>query len=311
MDITPLVDPEIVPMLSGGPILSSLSNDTLPDIRAARAAAEVVLSDRVTRTDVTVPGPPGDPDIILRVHRPEQVERPLPCIYSIHGGGYVLGTRAMDDERMDHWCPTLGCLGVSVEYRLAPETAYPGPLEDCYAGLQWVHRHADELGIDPNRIGISGGSAGGGLAAGLALLVRDRGELPMAFQLLVYPMIDDRRTSISSGWDVPVWNPTLNEFGWRSYLGDLFGTDDVPQYAAASRAVDLSGLPPAFVSVGSLDGFLDEDVEYAQRLNHAGIPTELHVYPGAPHGFDLLMPQTQVAARSRREMTEWLARQLR
>jgi acetyl esterase/lipase len=310
MDIAALVDPEIVPLLSAMPPLGSLSTETLPEIRAGRDARVVELTDRVTRTDITVPGAPDDPDITLRIHRPAHVDGPLPAIYSIHGGGYVLGTRAMDDERMDHWCPTLGCVGVSVEYRLAPETPYPGPLEDCYAGLRWVHENAGELGIVADRIGISGGSAGGGLAAGLALLARDRGEVPVAWQLLIYPMIDDRRTNPSSAWDAPVWNPAANEFGWRSYLGDLFGTDDVPPYAAASRAVDLAGLPPAFIAVGTLDGFFDEDLAYAQRLNHAGIPTELHVYPGAPHGFDTLMPGAAVAVRCRREMTDWLSRRL-
>ncbi|MDZ7728548.1 MAG: alpha/beta hydrolase fold domain-containing protein [Dehalococcoidia bacterium] len=185
--------------------------------------------------------------------------------------------------------------------------ALPGPLEDAYAGLLWTHQNARELQVDPDRIGIGGGSAGAGLAAGLALLTRDRGQVPLLFQLLLYPMIDDTMTSESSSWEVPIWPPASNRAGWQAYLGDRFG-GDVPIYAAAARAKDLTGLPQATVVVGTLDGFLDEDVDYALRLNHAGVPTELHVYPGAPHGFDALLPGTTIARRARADMEDWLAR---
>jgi acetyl esterase/lipase len=214
----------------------------------------------------------------------------------------------MEDLRFDRWCQSLNCVGVAVEYRLAPETPYPGPLEDSYAGLRWVHANAGNLGIDTSRLGIGGASAGGGLAAGLALLARDRGEVPLAFQLLIYPMIDDRITSVSSSWEgVPIWTPASNRTGWAAYLGPLAG-GDVPIYAAASRAEDLRGLPPAMIPVGALDGFLDEDVDYAMRLTHAGVPTELRVYPGGPHGFDGLLPGTPLARRARRDIEEWLER---
>ena len=276
----------------------------------SRPAPPVALSDAVERTDHVVPGPPGAPDLRLRVHRPRGADGVLPCVYSIHGGGYIMGTHLSDDTRFDRWSPALSCVGVSVDYRLAPETPYPGPLEDCYAGLRWVHEHAAELGIDPARTGISGGSAGGGLAAGLALLARDRGELPVAFQVLIYPMIDDRQVTASSHLDVPVWAPANNTFGWQSYLGDLYGTDAIPAYAAASRAADLAGLPPAFIMVGTLDGFMDEDIEYARRLNAAGVPADLHVFAGAPHGFDSLLPGTAVAARGKGLLEEWLGRHL-
>ena len=147
----------------------------------------------------------------------------------------MLGSYAMDDARFDAWCPEFGCVGVSVEYRLAPETTYPGPLDDCYLGLKWVYDHHDEIGVDPGHIGIGGVSAGGGLAAGLALLARDRGEVPLRFQLLDCPMLDDRQTTPSSQLDgLHVWNRHSNTYGWRSYLGDLYGTEDVPPYAAAS-----------------------------------------------------------------------------
>ena len=310
----PTIDPEIGAALAAlGDLLPVLDPDRLDDVRAQRmlGLAAIALSDQVERRDYDVPGPPSQPEVVVRVHVPPGIDRPAPCLYSIHGGGYVMGHRSMDDFRFDRWCPRLGFIGVSVEYRLAPETPYPGPLEDCYAGLAWVHAHADELGVDRFRIGIGGASAGGGLAAALALLARDRGELPVAFQMLAYPMIDDRQATPSSGWDAPIWNPSSNEFGWRSYLGPLYGSDDVPYTAAPSRAADLSGLPPALVYVGTLDGFCDEDVEYAMRLYQAGVPTELHVYPGAPHGFDGITPGTELARRCQRDVQEWLAQALR
>jgi len=309
MDVQALLDPEIREALKSMPQMDGFAADQLPAIRAQRNAllAAVELSSRVERSDHVAPGLNGAPDVALRVHRPVGATGELPCVYFMHGGGYVFGTHRMDDLRFDRWCPELNCVGVSVEYRLAPETPYPGPMEDCYAGLKWAWDNAAMLGIDRRRLGIGGASAGGGLAAGLALLARDRGEVPLAFQLLIYPMIDDRMTRASASWEVPIWTPRSNDAGWRAYLGSLFG-GDVPAYAAASRATDLSGLPPAFVPVGALDGFLDEDVDYAMRLTHAGVPTELHVYPGGPHGFDGLLPGTRLARRARRDMEEWLAR---
>jgi acetyl esterase/lipase len=246
----------------------------------------------------------------VRVHRPPDLDGPSACLFAMHGGGYVIGSYDMDSLMLDDLCPRLGIVGVTVDYRLAPETPYPGPLEDCYRGLRWTFDHADELGIDPARIGVTGTSAGGGLAAALALLARDRGEVEIAFQLLDCPMIDDRQITRSSRRDgLPVWSRRSNEFGWRSYLGDLHGTDDVPYTAAPARATDLSGLPPAFVSVGSVDGFLDEDVDYALRLNHAGVPCELHVYPGAPHGYQMAF-DARITRQSRRDVEAWLRQQI-
>jgi acetyl esterase/lipase len=284
----------------------------LPSIRAERKAAleTVILSDRVERTDYSVPSIDGGPDVTIRIHRPRDLAGPLSCIFSIHGGGYVLGSYEMDDVRLEKWCTEFGCVGVAVDYRLAPETPYPGPLNDCYAALRWIYDHRDDLGIDPSRIGIAGVSAGGGLAAGLALMARDRGEVALAFQLLIYPMLDDRQQTVSSRWDTPVWNPQSNAFGWRSYLGDLYGTDSIPVTAAPARAEDLTGLPPTLLCVGSADGFCDEDIDFAQRLNQANVHTELHVYSGAPHGFETLIPDVEVSRRSRREITEWLERAL-
>jgi len=282
----------------------SLTHETVVHVRELLAAmVPSTPSDKLTRTDHVVDEAHG---IVVRVHDPGASGAPRPCVYSIHGGGYVLGNRFMDDDRLAPWCLALGCVGASVEYRLAPEHPYPAALDDCYAGLRWVHEHADELGIDPQRTGIAGLSAGGGLAAALALCARDRGELPVAFQLLDSPMIDDRQHTPSSRSDgLPVWSRESNTFGWRSYLGDLYGRDDVPAHAAAARATDLSGLPPAFVCVGTVDGFRDENVEYATRLNQAGVPTELHVYPGAPHGFGVFS-QTAVARQANQDIERWL-----
>jgi acetyl esterase/lipase len=301
------VDPEIAELVSMV-VIGTIDAKTLPQLRSSPLGAPVVLSDAVRRTDHVVA---GNPDVTVRVHRPVGVEGPLPCFYAIHGGGYVLGSYEMDDARFDAWCPRFGCVGVSVEYRLAPETAFPGPLEDCYAGLKWVYEHHEELAVDPDHIGIGGTSAGGGLAAALALLARDRGEIPLRFQLLDCPMIDDRQITTSSRMEgLHVWNRDSNQFGWRAYLGDLYGSDDVPAYAAPARATDLSGLPPAYVCVGAVDGFRDEDIDYALRLNQAGVPSELHVYPGAPHGVRMFA-DTAVAKRYGQGIDEWVGRQLR
>jgi acetyl esterase/lipase len=305
-----VLDPELVPLAVNAPVLE-LSDEFIAAMRGAgqsRLFGEPPqLSDAVERTDHVVS---EDPKVVVRVHRPKGVDGALPCVYSIHGGGYVFGSYDMDDLKFDALCPELRCVGVSVEYRLAPETAYPGPLEDCYAGLKWTYEHADELGIDPGHIGIAGVSAGGGLAAALALLARDRAEVPLRFQLLECPMIDDRQTTSSSTRDgMIIWSRESNTFGWKAYLGDLYGTDDIPGYAAAARATDLTGLPPAFVIVGGADGFRDEDIVYALRLGESGVPTELHVLPGAPHGVQMFAG-TDVANRWGTLVRDWLGRVL-
>jgi acetyl esterase/lipase len=298
------VDPEIEALVSAIPI-ATLDAESLPVARAWDIVGSRELSDAVERRDYVVP---GDPDVVIRVHRPIGLEGALPCVYSIHGGGYVMGSYSMDDARFDHWCPKHRIVGVSVEYRLAPETPYPGPLDDCYLGLKWVFDHAAELGIDPGHIGLCGASAGGGLAAALALLARDRGEVPLRFQLLDCPMLDDRQITPSSQLDgLYIFNRESNTFGWRAYLGDLYGSPDLPAYAAAARATDLRGLPEAYVCVGAVDGFRDEDIDYALRLNQAGVPAELHVYAGAPHGV-MLFADAPVAKRYAAGIEQWIAR---
>jgi acetyl esterase/lipase len=200
----------------------------------------------------------------------------------------------------------------SVEYRLAPEHPFPAPVEDCYAALKWLAAHSSELGVNKSRIAIGGASAGGGLAAGLALLTRDRAEVEVAFQLLIYPMIDDRNITSASETipDTFVWTRENNLMGWRAYLGREPGGADVSPYAAAARATDLRGLPPAYIPVGDLDLFLDENITYAQRLLAAGVPTELHVYPGAFHGFNGFVPGAAVSRRFNADRDHALKRML-
>jgi acetyl esterase/lipase len=301
------VDAEVVPFVEASAGFGC-SAETLASMRTAtvESFAAMPLSADVERTDHVVS---DDPRVVVRVHRPKGVEGALPCLYGIHGGGYVSGSIVMEGPRLDAWCPGVPCVGVAVEYRLAPETPYPGPLDDCYAGLLWTFEHAEALGIDPGRIGVGGASAGGGLAAALALLARDRGEVSLAFQLLECPMLDDRQVTPSSRLDgLPLWSRESNEFGWRSYLGERYG-NDVPSHAAPARELDLAGLPPALVIVGGADGFRDEDVDYALRLNQAGVAAELHVLPGAPHGIQFF-PGLTLAARWNAIVDDWLARHL-
>jgi acetyl esterase/lipase len=263
-------------------------------------------------TDHEAPGPDGAPAVRVRVYVPQGHPVPLPALLWIHGGGYVLGFVEMDDHRLAELARTIPCVVASVDYRLAPEHPFPAPLEDCYAGLRWLYRTAGQLGVAPNRIALGGASAGG-LAAALALLARDRAEVPVIFQLLIYPMLDDRNQTPSSHEITDprlVWTREMNLIGWRSYLGREPGSADVPAYAVPARAEPLAGLPPAYVVVGELDLFRDEDIEYAQRLLQAGVPTELHVLPGAFHGWDVFAPDASLTKRFTAERDAVLRRVL-
>ena len=231
-------------------------------------------------------------DVRLRVHRPAgfaraSVDSPGPAVLWIHGGGYVMGTAAQDDGLCRWLADSLGAVVTAVDYRLAPEHPHPGPIEDCYHALLWLAAQPD---VDPARIAIGGASAGGGLAAALTANAVDRGEVAPAFQLLVYPMLDDRTVlaepEVDPRW-FRLWNPTSNHFGWQSYLGTEPGSSEVAIEAVPSRRDDLSALPPAWIGVGTLDLFHREDVTYAERLRAAGVPCELQVVPGAFHGFDM------------------------
>lgn len=252
----------------------------------------------VTSEDYHVPGPPGDPEVKVRVYRPEETGT-RPALLWIHGGGYVLGDIEGDDAKARTLAKNVNCVVVSVEYRLAPEHPHPAPVEDCYAALKWLATNASNLGVNGERIAIGGASAGGGLTAGLALLARDRGEVNVCFQLPIYPMIDNTNTTASSRaiTEPRVWNRQSNLLAWEAYVGDGWHTEDVSPYAAATRAVDLAGLPPAYIPVGELDLFLDENIAYAQRLLQAGVPAELHVYRGCYHGSDIFVPDADASRR--------------
>jgi acetyl esterase/lipase len=307
MEMNSRLDPELA-----GPLETFLSltggGFNLHDIPAARkqrnelAAAQLAKApviEGVTSEDRHVPGPQGDPDVLVRIYQPTDRPATLPALLWIHGGGYVVGRVEQDDLFAKRLSRFANCVIASVEYRLPPEHPYPAPVEDCYAALTWFAAHADEFGVDTSRIAIGGASAGGGLAAGLALLTRDRGEVGLAYQLLIYPMIDDRNIAQASETapDTYVWTRENNLMGWRAYLGREPGGADVSPYAAAARATDLSGLPPAYIPVGDLDLFLGENIDYARRLLAAGVPTELHVYPGGFHGFDGMAPGADIAQR--------------
>ncbi|GAB4902153.1 alpha/beta hydrolase [Mycobacterium avium] len=300
---TAWIDPEIGESLRGFPDFE-FSADTLPAMRNGTMFEPQSAPD-IERVELTT----ERGRVALSILRPIESAEGLPVLYWMHGGGMVIGNRHMDDARLIEWCRALGCACVSVEYRLAPEAPYPTPLDDCETGLRFIIEHAHDLRIDAQRVGIGGRSAGGALAAGLALRWRAGAHTPLAFQYLEYPMLDDRGLTTSSQLEgLPVWSRESNMFGWRSYLGDFYGTDEVPADAAPARATELGRLPSTFIGVGTADCLRDESIDFAARLCRAAVPTELHVYAGAVHGFDMFA-DTAVAHTAARDSTNWLARQ--
>ncbi|MBB6118571.1 alpha/beta hydrolase [Nocardiopsis algeriensis] len=258
--------------------------------------------------DLTVPGAEGAPPVGLRVYRPRSLARPAPALLWAHGGGYVMGSPVQDEAGSIAFARELGITVVSLRYRLAPQHPAPAALEDAYSALVWVSGNAEELLVDPRRIAIGGASAGGGLAAALALLCHDRGGPDPVFQLLVYPMLDDRtvlRTDMDTS-GVRLWSPANNRYAWGAYLGRAPGGEGISPYAAPARREDLGGLPPAWIGVGTADLFHDEDTVYAERLRAAGVPCELTVVPGAFHGFNAGFPRTGVAQRFREQQVRAL-----
>jgi acetyl esterase/lipase len=291
---------------------------TLDAMRQGAAATALVPDEELSRggtfeiTERRAPGPEGAPEISLLVARPAGAASPTAAIYHIHGGGMIIGSNRMGLPMVLDWAQELRASVVSVEYRLAPETPHPGPVEDCYAGLAWTAAHAGELGIDPGRIVVAGGSAGGGLAAAVTLLARDRGGPKLAAHLLMCPMLDDRNDT-TSAWQMAgrgIWDRAMNETGWTALLGAARGGPDVSPYAAPARATDVSGLPPAFIDVGSAETFRDEAVTYASRIWQAGGVAELHVWPGGFHGFTNLAPQAALSRNAGAAQLNWLRRVL-
>jgi acetyl esterase/lipase len=276
--------------------------NAIPDIVARRnaaaqllAAIEVPPNPNVTHEDRSAPGPEGAPDISVRIYRPVNASGTLPGVYFIHGGGMILGDVEGESAVAEQVCEQVGAVVVSVEYRLAPEDPHPAQAEDCYAGLVWMARNAAELGFDPDRLAVYGGSAGGGLTIAMVLLARDRGFPAVRFQMPIYPMIDHANETPSSQeiTDIGVWDRAANIEAWDWYLGG--GKPDC--YAAPVLAEDLTGLPPTFIDVGTCDLFRDEDIAFAMRLMQAGVPTELHINPGAYHASEVLAPQAALSRR--------------
>ncbi|MBL7499313.1 alpha/beta hydrolase [Frankia sp. CNm7] len=268
----------------------------------------------VDARDVCVPGPPGAPEVPVRVYRPAHPDQgtptePTAALLNLHGGGFVIGDVSIDEGVCLDLVRALGVVVVSVDYRLAPEHPFPAPLEDCYAALEWLAKNTADLGVDPTRVAVRGISAGAGLAAGLALLARDRGGPPLCFQFLGVPEIDDRldTPSMRRFVDTPMWNRPNAVLSWNYYLGEgVPGTPDVSPYAAPARATDLAGLPPAYISVMEFDPLRDEGIAYAQALLAAEVPVELHLFPGTFHGSGIAA-QAAVSRRENREATAVLA----
>ncbi len=308
-----LVAPELLPALALLPQLE-LDEPLLAMIRAARPGERgIPLPELTTEQSAIrceerfVAGRAGAPDVRVLVYTPPAATYGRPAYLHFHGGGFVMGTPEINNGSNRDIALTHDCVVVSVDYRLAPETRWTGSYEDNYAALAWLHREADALGIDPARVAIGGESAGGGHAAALGLIARDRGEYPVCFQLLDCPMLDDRTCASPDPHRFAgefIWTRGSNRFGWRSLLGEEPGGSDVPRAAVPARAADLSGLPPTFISIGALDLFLEENLEFARRLARAGVPVELHVIPGAFHGFSMAgqaAPQTQALIRYRND----------
>ncbi|MEV5876288.1 alpha/beta hydrolase [Streptomyces sp. NPDC052101] len=316
----PPFDPELAAALAG--LGDEAREPFTAENLAARQERDAAMRPRPTVRDLRadgrfeveelrVPGPQGGPDVTLVSARPAGSAGPLPLLYYLHGGGMIMGNAwSVLPRLLREWAGPLELAVVSVEYRLAPAAPYPAAVEDCYAGLRWVAAHAAELAVDAGRIVLGGKSAGGGLTAALALLTRDRGGPRPIGQLLLCPMLDDRNDTVSSHQlaGIDTWDRTSNATAWQALLGDRYGAADLPPYAAAARAAELSELPPAYIEVGSAETLRDEGVAYAQAIWRAGGQAELHVWPGAFHGFDTIAPRAALSQDARDARTRWLRR---
>lgn len=296
-------------------VVTALVADQIAGLRRRSAGPPEVTAVAEGAFGTSVHAAPSDgagPDVEVVLLRPRAAVGPVPCLLHLHGGGLVTGGAWDDVVPLLGMAADLGCAIASVGYRLAPEHPYPAALEDAYGALQWLAREGDALGVDPDRIVVEGISAGGGLAAAVSLLARDRGGPAVAGQMLICPMLDDRNDTGSAHQMAGhgAWDQVANATAWRAYLGAGAGADGVPGYAAPARADDLGGLPPAFIDVGSAETFRDEAVGYACRIWLAGGAAELHVWPGGFHGFDYFEPGARLSRDARAARTRWLARLL-
>jgi acetyl esterase/lipase len=314
MDSRRLVDPELLGPVDAYPTIP-LTLDMLPAARAAIEQAcppgSLASNDDVWVEQCRIPGPVDGLPVRTLIYSPRRVAGFLPALLHIHGGGFVLGTPEMSDARNREVALKVGCVVVSVDYRLAPENPFPAGLEDCYAALRWLHANAARLNVDARRIAIGGESAGGGLCASLALLARDRGEVELVYQVLIYPTIDDRlamEIDPHPNTGEFMWLRASDAMAWSALLTNSTAARTfIDAYAAPARAADLAGLPPAYIGVGALDLTLEQDMEYARRLTRAGVPVTLCVYPGAYHGFDMVGEAT-VTKNFIRDYTDALRR---
>lgn len=287
---------------------AGVSRRTLPLFRMSpRPRPSTAAVESTTVLVETVSG-----ELSYRVHRPRHTHGILPALFWVHGGGFVMGTPQQDDRMLMEFAQRLGIVVVAASYRRAPEHPAPAALDDLYDGWLAVHSRAADFGIDPARVAIGGASAGGGLAAALTHRIRDDDATAPVFQALVYPMLDDR-TVVRDDIDARharIWPPSSNKFGWEAYLGVAAGSNEVPEYAVPARRPDLSGLPPAWIGVGTLDLFHDEDLTYARRLVAAGVPTEVLEVPGAFHGFDVVFRRARVSGEFRAAIADAIGKGL-
>ena len=314
MDTRHLVDPEVWPIVEMLPF-RDFDRATLDLARADAAGRFADLAEQPLAATVRTAQRADGSTIELYHFDPNPGAQGQAALYHVHGGGMILGTAKDMQAGPSAMAAALGIPVISVEYRLAPETPFPGPQQDCLDGLAWLAAHAAELGIDPARIAIVGESAGGGLAAATALMARDTGGPKLAAQILVYPMLDHRTGSGACRWNNRstgefLWNRAANQFGWEALRGDYPAEDARKGWFSPALADDLSGLPPTLLLTGSLDLFFDEDLDYARRLVDAGVPVELHSYPGAIHAFNM-MAEAAISQAFTRDMMSGIARLLK
>lgn len=311
-------DPEIAALLTqlptDGPALTAETIQLARDMMEPMLLmpAEVIGDRPVEFEERMIPGQPGAPDLPITILRPKGGATNAPGIYNIHGGGLIMGSRHQDTSRLVDLVEEFGIVAVNVDYRLAPENPGTGPAEDCFAGLRWTAEHTAELGIDPARLMVMGGSAGGNLSAAMTLMARDRGGPALFAQVLYVPMLDDRNDSVAAHQcqGLGTWTWEMGEVAWHAVLGEQTGGDDVSPYVAPARATDLTGLPQAYLELASVDPFRDDSMRYAMRLWEAGVPAEVHTWGGGCHGFDMIFPQSQLTQIALEVRRSWFRRVL-
>jgi len=306
------VHPELLNVLRKSPSIHYSSNNLwliqslITFLPAPKAPGDISIKN------IKIDNQDGNAKIRLRIYQPVHSTSATPVLLWMHGGGYIIGKPEMEDTVCTQFVRELGISIVSVDYRLSPKYPFPAGLEDCYSALMWTKQNSESFGFDANRIAIGGTSAGGGLAASLAQMAHDRKEVNLAFQLLIYPMLDDR-TALHRDIDdsnSPTWSQKSNRFGWESYLGKHYGADEILAYSVPARREDLSGLPPAWIGVGTLDVFYEEDMLYAQRLKEVGVECDLNIVEGAFHGFDVFDQKLSIVQEFRKSQIDALKKYL-